>query len=108
MDAHGMPVRFLITEGTAADCTQTCALIEGIPAKYLLADCGYDCNKTIEKALARHCDALCQYYLVFRCCPNSLYLSPSYPSYLTIVTVSKTFEKNRDIVFYRLCFSFVV
>ncbi len=81
MGAHGMPVSFLITEDTVADCTQTCALIEGIPA-----DCGYDCNKTIEKALARHCDALCQYYLVFRCrCPNPLYRSPSYPSYLTIV-----------------------
>ena len=52
VDAHGMPVRFLITEGTVADCTQACALIEGISAEYLLADRGYDSNEIIEKALA--------------------------------------------------------
>ena len=47
-----MPVRFLITEGTVADCTQAGALIEGISAEYLLADRGYDSNEIIEKALA--------------------------------------------------------
>ena len=30
----------------------TCALIEEIPAEYLLADRGYDCIEIIEKALA--------------------------------------------------------
>ncbi len=41
VDAHGMPVRILITEGATADCTQASKLIEGIDADYLLADKGY-------------------------------------------------------------------
>ena len=50
VDAHGMPVRMLITEGTRADCSQAEHLIEGIDAEYLLADKGYDSDKIIEKA----------------------------------------------------------
>ena len=50
VDAHGMPVRILITEGTRADCSQAEHLIEGIDAEYLLADKGYDSEKIIEKA----------------------------------------------------------
>ena len=42
VDAHGMPVRMFITEGTAADCTQAGELVEGIDADYLLADRAYD------------------------------------------------------------------
>ena len=49
VDAHGMPVRILITEGTRADCSQAEHLIEGIDAEYLLADKGYDSDKIIEK-----------------------------------------------------------
>ena len=37
-----MPVRVLVTEGTAADCSQAVELIEGIDAEYLLADKAYD------------------------------------------------------------------
>ena len=37
VDAHGMTVRLLVTAGTVADCTQAAALIEVIPAEYLLA-----------------------------------------------------------------------
>ena len=33
VDAHGMPVRILITEGTTADCKQAEALIDNIKAK---------------------------------------------------------------------------
>ena len=51
VDAHGMPVRILITEGTRADCSQAKHLIEGIDAEYLLADKGYDSDKIIEKAV---------------------------------------------------------
>ena len=40
VDAHGMPVRAIITEGTAADCTQAGALIKELTAEYLLADKG--------------------------------------------------------------------
>jgi transposase len=50
VDAHGMPVRIFITEGTAADCTQVQKLIEGIKAEHLLADRGYDADAVIEQA----------------------------------------------------------
>ena len=48
-----MPVRAIITEGTAADCTQASALIEGLTAEYLLADKGYDTNDMISQAIAQ-------------------------------------------------------
>ena len=53
VDAHGMPVRAIITEGTTADCTQASALIEGLTAEYLLADKGYDTNDMISQAIAQ-------------------------------------------------------
>ena len=37
-----MLVRVLVTEGTAADCSQAVELIEGIEAESLLADKAYD------------------------------------------------------------------
>ena len=49
VDAHGMPVRILITEGTTADCKQAEALIDNIKAKVLLADRGYDSDAIVEK-----------------------------------------------------------
>jgi transposase len=54
VDAHGMPVRILITSGTVADCTQGCTLIDGIFAEFLLGDKGYDSNKIIAKALEQN------------------------------------------------------
>ena len=53
VDSHGMPVRAILTEGTAADCTQASALIEGLTAEYLLADKGYDTNDIISQAIAQ-------------------------------------------------------
>ena len=50
VDAFGMPVRVIITEGTTADCTKAEELIEGFNADYLLADRGYDSNEIIESA----------------------------------------------------------
>lgn len=50
VDAHGMPVRIIITAGPRADCKEAPRLIEGIDAKYLLADRGYDSNSIIEDA----------------------------------------------------------
>ena len=38
VDAHGMPLRALVTKGTAADCSQATALIVGFAAHALLAD----------------------------------------------------------------------
>lgn len=53
-----MPIRFFVTSGTVADCTQACALIDGLAAEYLLADRGYDSGKIIEKALAAGMEAV--------------------------------------------------
>ena len=50
VDAHGMPVRIIVTEGTRADCKLALALIEGILAEFLFADKGYDTNEIIEYA----------------------------------------------------------
>ena len=50
VDAHGMPVRVVITQGTTADCRLGSTLIEGIDAEYLLADRGYDTDAMIEQA----------------------------------------------------------
>ncbi len=38
-----------ITSGTVADCTKACSLIEGIDAKYLLANNGYDSDAFVKK-----------------------------------------------------------
>ena len=53
VDSHGMPIRIVVTEGTAADCTQASALIEGLTAQYLLADKGYDTNDMMSQAIAQ-------------------------------------------------------
>jgi len=50
VDAHGMPVRIIITEGTTADCKLALPLIEGILAEFLFADRGYDTNEILEYA----------------------------------------------------------
>ena len=41
VDAHGLPLRVIVTEGTRADCTQAERLTQGICADYLIADKGY-------------------------------------------------------------------
>lgn len=50
VDAHGMSVRTLITQGTTADCTQAVALIDGFTAESLLADRGYDTDAILDQA----------------------------------------------------------
>ena len=50
MDAHGNPVRVLVTAGATADCTQAGELIEGLSADHLMADRGYDTNAILEQA----------------------------------------------------------
>ncbi|PIR38567.1 MAG: IS5/IS1182 family transposase [Alphaproteobacteria bacterium CG11_big_fil_rev_8_21_14_0_20_39_49] len=50
VDAFGMPVRIIITQGTTADCTQARRLIDGINAEYLFADKAYDTNEILEIA----------------------------------------------------------
>ena len=52
VDAHGMPLRVVVTEGTRADCTQVERLTQDICADYLIADKGYDTDSVIEDATA--------------------------------------------------------
>ena len=47
VDANGLPVRTLVTEGAAADCSQAGILIEGVDAGALLADRAYDTNEIL-------------------------------------------------------------
>ncbi len=47
----GISVRALVTEGTAADCTEGCVLIDGTCAGWLTGGKGYDSNAIIAKAL---------------------------------------------------------
>ncbi|GAB4216547.1 MAG: hypothetical protein OHK0012_19030 [Synechococcales cyanobacterium] len=38
VDAHGMPVKVVMTEGTRADCQQACRLMDGIKITHVLAN----------------------------------------------------------------------
>ena len=58
VDAHGMPVRILVTEGTRADCKEAVHLIEGISAEALLADRGYDTDDILAYALSHGMEAV--------------------------------------------------
>jgi len=42
VDASGMPLRALITEGAEADCKQAVALLKDLPGRGVIADRGYD------------------------------------------------------------------
>ena len=57
VDAHGMPVRVIVTAGATADCTQAVALIDGIAAQFLLADRGYATDQAINETAMSGCEA---------------------------------------------------
>ena len=46
-----MPVRFILTEGTAADSAQAIDLIDGIDMSYLFGDKAYDFNASVDYAI---------------------------------------------------------
>lgn len=48
VDAHGNPLRLLLTGGQRADSTQALALLEGFHFDALLADRGYDTDKLLD------------------------------------------------------------
>ena len=54
VDAHGMPVRILVTSGTVHDSKQACDLIDGFAAEWLFGDKGYDSNEIIDKAVSQN------------------------------------------------------
>ncbi len=48
VDAHGLPIRLIVSDGNTADCTQAEDLIDGLLADYLMADKAYDTNALLE------------------------------------------------------------
>ena len=50
VDANGMPIRAIVTDGTTADCTKLIELTHDLKGEYLIADKGYDSDKIIEYA----------------------------------------------------------
>ena len=50
VDALGLPVRAIVTDGPRADCKEAIPLIQNLPCKVLLADCGYDSDEIVEHA----------------------------------------------------------
>ena len=46
-----MPIRFILTEGTAADSSQAIDLIDGIDMSYLFGDKAYDFNALVDYAI---------------------------------------------------------
>ena len=54
VDSHGMPIRFLITAGNQADCTQGIPLLENLAPQYVLADKGYDSDAIVEYVLSQN------------------------------------------------------
>ena len=45
-DSHGNPLDFVLTQGQINDCTQSSTLLAGREAVAVIADKGYDDNKT--------------------------------------------------------------
>lgn len=58
VNAHGMPVKILVTEGTGADCKEAVHLIEGISAEALPVDCGYDTDDIVSYVLSQNMEVV--------------------------------------------------
>lgn len=58
VDAHGMPLRVIVTEGARADCAEAEGLIDGFQMAYLLADKGYDSDAIVAKAKQQGAEAV--------------------------------------------------
>jgi transposase len=54
VDAHGNPIRVLVTEGTRADCKEAENLIESFEAVCLIADKGYNTSVILAMAVERN------------------------------------------------------
>ena len=57
-DGLGLPVKFILTEGQAADISQAIPLMEGVPTSVLLADKGYDSNELLAWLGEHHIEAV--------------------------------------------------
>jgi transposase len=54
VDAHGNPIRVLVTEATRADCKEAENLIESFEAVCLIADKGYNTSVILAMAVERN------------------------------------------------------
>ena len=54
----GLPVKFVLTAGQAADVSQAEALIEGVPCEVVIGDKGYDCRAVVAKVEAQGAEAV--------------------------------------------------
>ena len=50
VDARGVPVRCVVTDGVTADCTKAGELVENTGARGLIADRAYDSDKIVKSA----------------------------------------------------------
>ena len=50
VDARGVPVRCIVTDGVTADCAKADELIENTGARGLIADRAYDSDKIVQSA----------------------------------------------------------
>jgi transposase len=57
-DALGNPIRFILTGGEASDYTQALSLLDGLKAKAILADKGYDADYVVHAAKAMEADVV--------------------------------------------------
>ena len=46
-DEYGMPINFIVTNGSCADCKEAIHLIKNINAKLVFANCAYDTNEIL-------------------------------------------------------------
>jgi transposase len=58
VDAFGMPVRAVVTEGTRADCTVAETRIDGVDVDYILADRGDDSDAIRSKIYSLGAEAV--------------------------------------------------
>jgi transposase len=56
VDATGMPIRVIVTEGTRGDCTEALPLIDGMAAEALMADKAYDTDAILSYAQSHGID----------------------------------------------------
>lgn len=58
MRGLGLPVRFILTAGQRHDITQAHALIDGLAARYVLADTAYDADHFRDDVTAKDAEAV--------------------------------------------------
>ena len=54
INGYGMPVKFIVTDGTRADCKKTINLLKNLGAKLVFADRAYDTNEILSYIAKRN------------------------------------------------------